>query len=59
MLTWALIFFLIAIVAGIFGFTTISEAAVGIARVLFFLFLVVFIIFLVLGLFGGQGPPPV
>ena len=54
MLKWALIFFIISLVAGAFGFTGISAAAGGIARVLFFIFLVIFIIFLVLGLMAGE-----
>lgn len=54
MLRWALIFFVISLVAGVFGFTHISAAAGRIARVLFFVFFVVFIIFLALSLLGGQ-----
>lgn len=49
MLHYALIFFLIAIVAAVFGFGTIAGASVGIARMLFFLFLVVFLVTLVMG----------
>jgi uncharacterized membrane protein YtjA (UPF0391 family) len=54
MLRWALIFFVISIVAGLFGFTGISQASGGIARLLFFIFLVGFLIFLVLGIISGQ-----
>ena len=43
MLKWAATFFLIAIVAAIFGFTGIAEGAASIAKVLFFIFLVLFI----------------
>jgi uncharacterized membrane protein YtjA (UPF0391 family) len=49
MLTWAVVFLIIALVAAVFGFGGIASAAVGIAKVLFFLFLVVFIVLLVLG----------
>jgi uncharacterized membrane protein YtjA (UPF0391 family) len=49
MLSWAFLFLVIAIIAAIFGFTTIAGAAVGIAKILFFLFLVLFIVFLFLG----------
>ena len=38
MLYYALIFFLIAVVAGIFGFGGIAASAVGIAEILFFVF---------------------
>jgi len=54
MLKWALIFFLISVAAGAFGFTNISAAAGGIARILFFIFVVIFVIFLVLGIMAGE-----
>lgn len=49
MLYWAVVFFVIALLAAVFGFTGISVAAAGIARVLFFIFIVLFIISLVFG----------
>ena len=49
MLKWAVVFLLISLVAALFGFGGISVAAAGIAKVLFFLFLVMFLIFVVLG----------
>jgi uncharacterized membrane protein YtjA (UPF0391 family) len=49
MLYWALIFLVVAIIAGVLGFGGIAGAATDIARVLFFVFLVLFIIGLVLG----------
>jgi uncharacterized membrane protein YtjA (UPF0391 family) len=49
MLYWALVFLVIAIIAGVLGFGGIAGAATDIARVLFFVFLVLFIIGLVLG----------
>jgi uncharacterized membrane protein YtjA (UPF0391 family) len=42
MLYWAAVFFIIALLAAIFGFTGIAIAAAGIARILFFIFLVFF-----------------
>ncbi len=53
MLKWALIFFLISIVAGIFGFTNIAAGARTIARVLFFLALLVAVAFLVILFMAG------
>lgn len=44
MLYWALVFLLIAIVAAVFGFGGISLAAAGIAKILFFIFLVLFVV---------------
>ena len=50
LLKWALIFFLVSIVAAVFGFTGISLASADIARILFYIFLVIFLVLLVLGL---------
>ncbi|WP_158810734.1 DUF1328 domain-containing protein [Beijerinckia sp. L45] len=50
MLKWALIFFVISVIAGGLGFSGISSAASGIARILFFVALAIFLVFLVLGL---------
>jgi len=50
MLRWALIFLVVAIVAGIFGFAGVMIAAAGIAKLLFYLFLVLFLVSLVMGL---------
>jgi len=41
---WALIFLAIALIAGIFGFGGIASASAGIAQVLFFIFLVLFLV---------------
>jgi len=50
MLRWAFIFLVVAIIAAVFGFGGIAAAATDIARVLFFIFLVLFVIVLVLGI---------
>jgi len=44
MLRWALVFLVIAIVAGIFGFAGIMLAAAGIAKLLFYVFLILFVV---------------
>jgi uncharacterized membrane protein YtjA (UPF0391 family) len=49
MLKWTAIFFLIAIVAAIFGFTGIAEGAASIAKVIFFIFLALVIISAIMG----------
>jgi uncharacterized membrane protein YtjA (UPF0391 family) len=46
MLKWALIFFVISLVAGFFGFSGVSAAAAGIAKILFFIAVALFVIFL-------------
>jgi uncharacterized membrane protein YtjA (UPF0391 family) len=50
MLYWALVFFIIALVAGVLGFGGIAAAASDMARILFFIFLVIFLATLMLGL---------
>jgi uncharacterized membrane protein YtjA (UPF0391 family) len=53
MLRWAFIFLVIAIIAGIFGFTDIAHATTTIAQWLFGIFLVLFLGALVIGLAIG------
>jgi len=53
MLSWALGFFLGAVVAAVFGFGGIATAFAGIAQLLFWLFVALLVISLVLGLFRG------
>jgi uncharacterized membrane protein YtjA (UPF0391 family) len=50
LLKWALIFFLVSVVAGVLGFTGISAASADVARFLFYVFVVIFLVLLVLGL---------
>jgi uncharacterized membrane protein YtjA (UPF0391 family) len=49
MLYYALMFLLVAIVCAILGFGVLSAAAAGIAKILFFLFLVIFLVSLIMG----------
>jgi uncharacterized membrane protein YtjA (UPF0391 family) len=49
MLHWAVVFFVIAIVAAIFGFGGIAASATGIAKILFFAFLVMAVISMLVG----------
>jgi uncharacterized membrane protein YtjA (UPF0391 family) len=44
MLRWALIFFVVALIAAVFGFFPLAVAAAGIAKILFFIFLVLFLV---------------
>lgn len=50
MLRFAAIFFVIAIVAAVFGYSGIAAGAVDIAGILFFVFLLLFVVSLVVGL---------
>jgi len=50
MLKWAVIFLIIAVIAGIFGFTDVEAASATIAQWLFGIFLVLFLGALIIGL---------
>ena len=54
MLYYALLFFIVALVAGLLGFGVVASAAAGIAKFLFFIFLVIFLVTLVAGIGGGR-----
>jgi uncharacterized membrane protein YtjA (UPF0391 family) len=54
MLYWAAVFFVIALVAALLGFAGIATAAAGVAKLLFYVFLVIFLVTLVMGL-GRRG----
>lgn len=58
MLRWALTFLVVALIAGLLGFTTIAGAALGVAKIVFFVFLVLFVVSLVMHLARGPGSPP-
>jgi uncharacterized membrane protein YtjA (UPF0391 family) len=49
-LRWAIAFFIIALLAAVLGFTGIAVAAAGIAKILFYIFIILFLISLVGGL---------
>jgi uncharacterized membrane protein YtjA (UPF0391 family) len=53
MLYWAAVFFIIALVAALFGFGGLAAGAVGIAKVLFFVFLILAVVSLI---FGRRAP---
>lgn len=50
MLRWALVFLVIALIAALFGFTDIATGAAAIAKIIFFVFLVLVIISLIFGM---------
>jgi uncharacterized membrane protein YtjA (UPF0391 family) len=54
MLKWALIFFIISVVAGVLGFSGVAAGAATIAKWLFFIALAIFVLFLVLGVLAGE-----
>ncbi len=50
MLYWALVFFVVSVVAALFGFGNVAAGSADIARILFFVFVVLFVISLIMGL---------
>ena len=54
MLRWAVIFFVLALVAGVLGFGGVATASAGIAKILFYLFVIIFLLSLVMGLASGK-----
>jgi uncharacterized membrane protein YtjA (UPF0391 family) len=55
MLGWALTFLVVALIAGVLGFTTIAGAAISIAKLVFYVFLLLFVVSLVLNFIRGRG----
>ena len=55
MLGWALTFLVVALIAGVLGFTAIAGAAIGIAKIAFYVFLVLFVVSLIMNFVRGRG----
>jgi uncharacterized membrane protein YtjA (UPF0391 family) len=53
MIKWAIIFFIISVIAGFFGFTGVASGTRTIAKVLFFIALIIFLIVLIFGVLLG------
>jgi uncharacterized membrane protein YtjA (UPF0391 family) len=49
MLSWAMLFLVIALIAALFGFTSVAGTSMAAAQVVFFVFLVLFVVSLVMG----------
>jgi uncharacterized membrane protein YtjA (UPF0391 family) len=54
MLYWAVMFLVIPLIAALLGFGGVATAAAGIAKILFYIFLVIFLVTLIMGL-GRRG----
>jgi uncharacterized membrane protein YtjA (UPF0391 family) len=54
MLRWALIFLVVGLIAALLGFTGIAGASFAIAKTLAYVFLLVFVVLLLLGIIGGS-----
>ncbi len=53
LLGWALIFLVVALIAAALGFGGVARTSAGIAKVLFFIFVVIFVVLLVMNFFGS------
>ena len=58
MLGWAIAFFVIAIVAAVFGFGNIAAGATSIAQILFIIFLILFVLSLIASVVRGRRKAP-
>jgi uncharacterized membrane protein YtjA (UPF0391 family) len=54
MLRWSLIFFVISLIAAALGYGGIAADSAEIAKILFFIFLAIFVATLILGLIAGE-----
>ncbi|BAK83449.1 DUF1328 domain-containing protein [Komagataeibacter medellinensis] len=54
MLKLALFFLIISLIAGVFGFSGISAASAGMAKILFFIAITIFVVVLLIGLFTAR-----
>jgi uncharacterized membrane protein YtjA (UPF0391 family) len=54
MLRWAFIFLVVGLIAALLGFTNVAGASIEIAKILFFIFMVIFVVLLVAGLAVGR-----
>ena len=54
LLKWALTMALVSAIAAVLGFTDLSVASADVARILFYIFVVIFLVLLALGLMGAR-----
>ena len=54
MIKWAIIFFVVSVIAGFLGFTEVAAGFRTLAKVLFFIAITIFLIILVFGVFLGM-----
>jgi uncharacterized membrane protein YtjA (UPF0391 family) len=54
MLKWALIFLVVSLVAGALGFSGVARGAATIAKILFGIFLAIFVVLLLFALLAGE-----
>jgi uncharacterized membrane protein YtjA (UPF0391 family) len=55
MLSWVVTFLVVALIAGVLGFGGVAGASIEIAKAIFFIAIVLFLISAVVGLVRGRG----
>ncbi len=56
MLGWVVTFLVVALIAGLLGFTGIAGASIEIAKIIFFIAIILFVIALIFGAVRGRRP---
>jgi uncharacterized membrane protein YtjA (UPF0391 family) len=56
MMNWAVTFLIVALIAAVLGFGGIAGSAVEIAKMIFFVAIVLFVISAVIGMVNGKNP---
>jgi uncharacterized membrane protein YtjA (UPF0391 family) len=56
MLRWAVVFLVVALIAALFGFGNVAGTSMEFAKILFFVFLVLFVVSLLFGWRGRNAP---
>ena len=59
MLGWVITFLVLALIAALLGFGGIASTFAGIAKILFVIFLALFVLALIVNVLRGRPPPPV
>jgi len=57
MIGWAVTFLVIALIAAVLGFGGLAETAIEIAKIIFFVAIILFLISAVFGFMRGRRPP--
>jgi len=57
MLSWAITFLVVALIAAVLGFGGIAGTAIEIAKIIFFVAIILFLITAVMSLVRGRAPP--
>ncbi len=54
LLSWAIVFLVVALIAAVFGFGFVAGTSIEIAKILFYIFIILFVITIVMRLVRGR-----